>query len=158
MNHYLIALGSNRRHARHGLPRRVITAAFNELGLMIIAKSRIIESKPIGPSQRNYANAAALIETELSPEKMLSQLKRIEAGFGRRTGRRWASRVLDLDIILWSHGFWSSPALTIPHPAFRQRGFVLTPIASVAPQWRDPVTNLTVRQLKARLDRKHPRN
>ena len=55
--------------------------------------------------------------------------------------------MLDLDIILWSGGMWGS-APTLPHPAFRGRAFVLAPLAEVAPAWRDPVTGLSVRQLR----------
>jgi 2-amino-4-hydroxy-6-hydroxymethyldihydropteridine diphosphokinase len=61
--------------------------------------------------------------------------------------------VLDLDIVLWSGGAWSSPDLTVPHIAFRERGFVLDPAAAIAPAWRDPVSGLTLRQLAAR---RHP--
>ena len=81
----------------------------------------------------------------------------IEASFGcRRGGQRWGARVLDLDIILWEGGAWSSPDLTVPHTAFRSRSFVLTPAAAIAPRWRDPVTGLSLRQLRARLTRPRP--
>jgi 2-amino-4-hydroxy-6-hydroxymethyldihydropteridine diphosphokinase len=59
--------------------------------------------------------------------------------------------VLDLDIILWSGGPFEAPGLTVPHPAFRERAFVLDPIAELVPGWRDPITGLTVRQLLHRL-------
>ncbi|RYD41366.1 MAG: 2-amino-4-hydroxy-6-hydroxymethyldihydropteridine diphosphokinase, partial [Verrucomicrobiaceae bacterium] len=62
--------------------------------------------------------------------------------------------VLDLDIVLWSGGIWVSPGLAIPHPAFRERGFVLSPAMDVAADWRDPVTGLKVRHLFARLTRR----
>jgi len=88
---------------------------------------------------------------------MLARLKAIERAFGRRPGRRWGDRVLDLDIIGWSGGIWASRGLSIPHAAFRERGFVLGPLVEIAPTWRDPVTWLTVRQLLARLDRKDRR-
>ena len=59
--------------------------------------------------------------------------------------------MLDLDIILWSEGAWEGAGLTVPHPAFRDRGFVLDPLAELVPDWKDPVTGLTVRQLRHRL-------
>ncbi len=62
--------------------------------------------------------------------------------------------MLDLDIILWERGPWASPGLIVPHPAFRERRFVLAPATAVAPAWRDPVTGLTLRQLRARLTRR----
>ena len=155
---YLIALGSNKRHARYGPPERVLAAALDQLDISVVALSRIVQSAPVGPSNRRYANAAAMIETPMTPPELLHHLKTIEDRFGRRAGgRRWGARVLDLDIILWSGGLWATPSLAIPHPAFRDRGFVLSPAIDIAPDWRDPVTGLTLRHLKARLDRRCPR-
>ena len=159
MQHYLIALGSNQPHHRHGNPRRVLTAALGKLnkkGLHLEVASPVIESAPLGPSQRRYANGAALILTKLSPSDMLGRLQHIETKFGRRrSGQRWAARVLDLDIILWSGGAFAGPGLIVPHPEFRQRLFVLGPAAAIAPRWRDPISGLSLRQLKARLTRPH---
>jgi 2-amino-4-hydroxy-6-hydroxymethyldihydropteridine diphosphokinase len=153
---YIIALGSNRRHARHGAPAHILAAAMAVLDP--VARSRIVTSRPIGPSQRTYANAAILIESDLTPPALLQKLKGIERYFGRRTsGQRWGARVLDLDIILWSGGVWADQTLTIPHPAYRQRRFVLGPLCEIAPWWRDPLTYFYPPQQKARLDRKHTR-
>jgi 2-amino-4-hydroxy-6-hydroxymethyldihydropteridine diphosphokinase len=114
----------------------------------------VLLTDPVGPSQRRYANSAATVETALDPPEVLALLKRIEREFGRRPGgRRWASRVLDLDIVLWSGGAFAGPGLTVPHALFRTRDFVLAPAARIAAGWRDPVTGLTVRQLHARLTR-----
>jgi 2-amino-4-hydroxy-6-hydroxymethyldihydropteridine diphosphokinase len=152
---YLIALGSNQRHPRFGGPRRVLGTALERLeseGVRVIASAPPIETDPVGPSIRRYANSAAVIETALQPEALLALLKRLERAFGRRArGQRWRARVLDLDVVLWSGRPYASPALTIPHPLFRERAFVLTPALAVAPDWRDPLTGATVRQLHARL-------
>lgn len=157
---YLIALGSNKRHHRHGDPRQVLRAAIAALAaaaVVVEAAAPIVTSAPLGPSLRCYANSAALIATDLAPDELLDLLKTIEGQFGRRAGgQRWSSRVLDLDIVLWSGGAWSSPRLTVPHAAFRTRDFVLTPTVALAPGWRDPVSNLSLRQLKARLTRPRP--
>lgn len=151
---YIIALGSNRRHHRYGAPRQVLAAAMRRLAPL--ASSHIINSRPLGPSQRSYANAVILIECDLRPPEMLAQLKAIEHGFGRRAGgQRWSARVLDLDIILWSGGVWHDDRLTIPHPAYRLRRFVLAPLCEIAAGWRDPITHFSPPQQKARLDRKH---
>ena len=155
MHHYLIALGSNVRHCRHGPPRGVLRAALAalaEAGLEVEAASPLVESAPIGPSRRRYANGAALVVTKLTPEVLLGLLKAIERRFGRRTGgQRWGSRVLDLDVVLWSGGCWVSPGLVVPHPAFRARRFVLDPARAIAPDWRDPLTGLSITHLAARL-------
>ena len=156
---YAIGLGSNRRHARHGDPRRVLAAALAALEsdeIEPVAASPIIASAPIGPSRRRYANAAALVASRLPPPDMLTRLKAIEARFGRRTGQRWSARTLDLDILLWSGGVWCDSALSIPHPAMTARAFVLAPLAGIAADWRHPLTARTVRQHAARLMRAKP--
>lgn len=156
---YAVALGSNRSHYLHGPPRRVLEAAFAELnkgGLHLCARSKIIASPPLGPSRRTFANAAALVETGLPPPALLKRLKEIEADFGKRAGQRWGARTLDLDIVLWSGGLWSDRSLTIPHPSFRERNFVLAPLTQIAPRWHDPVTSLTIWQLHMRLKKPKP--
>jgi 2-amino-4-hydroxy-6-hydroxymethyldihydropteridine diphosphokinase len=138
----------------------VLAAALDALGsegVRVIARSPVLRTEPVGPSIRRYANAAAVLETALDPPALLALLKRTERRFGRRPGgRRWSARVLDLDIVLWSGGPFGAPGLTIPHPLFRERDFVLLPALAVAPTWRDPLTGLTVSQLHARLTRPRP--
>ncbi|TKD52859.1 2-amino-4-hydroxy-6-hydroxymethyldihydropteridine diphosphokinase [Sphingomonas baiyangensis] len=152
---YLIALGSNRR-GRMGAPRAMVAAAIAALPGQVIAAARVIETPPLGPSNRRYANGAALVESTLAPPAMLAALKAIERDFGRRRGQRWGARVIDCDIILWSGGSWASHGLAIPHPAFRARRFVLDPAAALAPRWRDPASGLTLAQLAARLRTSRP--
>lgn len=152
---YAIGIGSNRR-GRHGAPALEVRAAIDALG-NVIATSPIITTPPLGPSIRRFANAAVLIASTESPPALLARLKRIEAAFGRRRGRRWGARVIDLDILLWSGGTWTDPRLTIPHRDLRRRGFVLHPLAAIAADWRDPVSGRTVRQLAHAVDRPRPR-
>ena len=102
--------------------------------------STIRTTPALGPAGRSFANAVAIVESELAPDELLAELKAIERGFGRRPGRRWGPRVLDLDIILWSGGAWGGPGPIVPHPEFRDRAFVLQPLAEIAPGWRDPLT------------------
>ncbi|WP_339828103.1 2-amino-4-hydroxy-6-hydroxymethyldihydropteridine diphosphokinase [uncultured Parasphingorhabdus sp.] len=152
---YLIALGSNQRHQRFGLPRAILAAALQRLAradMAIAGTSTTITSRPVGPSQRSYANAVAIMETTLEPAELLTKLKGIEAEFGQRRGQAWSRRVLDLDILMWSGGAFASaiPALTIPHPLMRERSFVLRPAAQIAGDWRDPLTGQTIAQLDAR--------
>ena len=131
--------------------------ALEAAGARIVAHSAILGTAPVGPSSRRYANAAAVIETELPPEEMLAALLEIERRFGRRRrGRRWRSRVLDLDLVLWSGGAYFAPHLTIPHPEFRGRAFVLGPASAIARHWRDPATGLSLRHLHTRLTRPRP--
>jgi 2-amino-4-hydroxy-6-hydroxymethyldihydropteridine diphosphokinase len=153
---YAIAIGSNRPHGRVGSPRQIVAHVLADPEFGFSRVSPIIETQPMGPSNRRYANAAALMETELAPPELLKWLKTKEREWGKRRGQRWSSRCLDLDIILWSGGIWSSPTLAIPHAAFRDRSFVLGPLATLIPNWRDPITGLSVQHLKARLDRHRP--
>ena len=145
---YAIALGSNRR-SRHGSPAQTLEAVL--AGLRPVATSRIRHTPALGPAGRGFANAIAIVESDLDPDELLAELKAMERAFGRRPGRRWGPRVLDLDIILWSGGAWGGPGPIVPHPEFRNRAFVLKPLAELAPDWRDPVSGLTVRQLLCRL-------
>ncbi|MFA6219691.1 MAG: 2-amino-4-hydroxy-6-hydroxymethyldihydropteridine diphosphokinase [Erythrobacter sp.] len=151
---YLVALGSNMRVPGVGGPRAVLAAALGALegaGLELQAVSRIVDSAPVGPASRRYANAVAAVRTALEPPALMARLQEIERAFGRRRrGQRWRARPLDLDIVAWSGGVWISPGLVVPHPRFRERRFVLGPAAQVAPDWRDPASGLTLRQLAAR--------
>ncbi len=152
---YLVALGSNMRHRRFGAPRSVLAQALEFMqfaGAEVLAASPVIRSRPIGPSDREFANAAAIISYGPTPRATLAMLQGIEMLCGRqRRGQKWRARVLDLDIILWSGGIWADPDLVIPHPHFRTRDFVLGPAQAIAPDWRDPLTGLTIAHLAARL-------
>ncbi len=153
---YALALGSNRPLSARLGPRAILAAAVAALADLdgrVLALSRTIVTPPLGPSRRRFANAALVLETRLPPDALLHALKAIERRFGRRRGRRWAARSLDLDILLWSGGRWTAKRLVVPHPAYRIRDFVLVPLAEVAPQWRDPVTALTTLHLHARLQK-----
>jgi 2-amino-4-hydroxy-6-hydroxymethyldihydropteridine diphosphokinase len=151
---YVIAIGSNRR-GLHGGPAQEVAAAIAALG-DVRAASHFLTTPPLGPSKRRFVNAAVVIETAETPPELLDRLKHIERAFGRRHGQRWGARVIDLDIVLWSGGVWADADLVIPHPAFRERDFVLTPLCELVPDWRDPITGRTVRQLAARLTRRAP--
>ena len=160
----LIALGSNRSHGRFGRPAGVVAAAMRALGaagLPIVRASQVYATAPLGPGGRAYANAVVAVAIDLPLPEALRRLKAIEAAFGRRGGRRWGARVLDLDIlgqgraVLPSGLRWrgATRGLVVPHPRLASRSFVLDPLNEVAPDWRHPLLGATVRQLRARLAR-----
>jgi 2-amino-4-hydroxy-6-hydroxymethyldihydropteridine diphosphokinase len=154
---YAIAIGSNRPHGRFGTPARVVEAAVARLDqdFGLFDASPIMLNAAHGGAGRDFANGVALVESDLEPPEMLSRLKSLEREFGRRRGRRWGPRVLDLDIVLWSGGEFRSRRLTVPHRRLSSRSFVLEPLAAIAPGWR--VGALSVRHLTHRLARRAPR-
>jgi 2-amino-4-hydroxy-6-hydroxymethyldihydropteridine diphosphokinase len=154
---YAIAIGSNRPHGRFGRPTTVVEGAIARLDqdFGLFDASQIMLNQAQGPAGRDFANAIALVESDLEPPEMLRRLKGIERDFGRRPGRRWGPRVLDLDVALWSGGKYRSRHLTIPHRQLASRSFVLEPLAAIAPAWR--TGSLTIRHLAHRLARRRPR-
>lgn len=154
---YAVAIGSNRRHIRFGRPAGVVEAAIARLDadFILFDASPIILNRAVGGAGRDFANAVALVESDLEPATMLAALKRMEQHFGRRPGRRWGERVLDLDLIAWDGRRLATRSLTIPHPRLRERPFVLGPLATVAPAWQID-RGLTPRQLASRLGKRRP--
>ncbi|WP_022682640.1 2-amino-4-hydroxy-6-hydroxymethyldihydropteridine diphosphokinase [Sphingobium bisphenolivorans] len=150
---YALALGSNRPLSARQTPARLLDEAARLIGDLgdVLAVAPVAITRPVGPSQRLFANGALVVRSCLAPEDMLHALQRIERSLGRRRYRRWGARRLDIDIILWSGGRWNSRRLAIPHPAFRVRDFVLGPLVSIAPRWRDPVSGFSLRHLQAHL-------
>lgn len=150
---YVLALGSNRPLSARLPPPAILHAAIAALeaeGHQVRAVAPFVNTAPLGPSRRRYTNSALLVASTLKPDALLHALHAIENRFGRRRARRWGTRTLDIDIILWSGGCWHTRDLQIPHPAFRIRDFVLKPLMAVKPAWRDPVTGLRPAHLLAR--------
>ncbi|MCW3797235.1 2-amino-4-hydroxy-6-hydroxymethyldihydropteridine diphosphokinase [Sphingomonas sp. BN140010] len=159
LHFYAIGIGSNRPHGRHGRPPGVVAAAIAELDrrFTLFDASPTLLNPANGGAGRDFANAAALVESPLGPVAMLAELKQLERAFGRRPGRRWAARVLDLDLLLWSGGPVRSRHLSVPHPRLADRNFALHPLLAIAPSW--PVAGaLTVRHFAARLARRPARD
>lgn len=154
---YAIAIGSNRRHAAHGPPAGVVEAAIGRLDAKfdLFDASPILLNKAIGGAGRDFANAVALVESELDPLEMLAEVKQLEREFGRRPGKRWGERVLDLDLVAWDGGRFRTRHLTIPHPRLKERDFVLSPLAAIAPAWRID-GSLTAQHLASRLGKRRP--
>ena len=152
---YAVAIGSNRRHGRYGRPAGVVAAAIARLDAAyeLFDASPIMLTRAAHGAGRDFANAVALVESALDPAAMLASLKAIERDFGRRHGRRWGSRVLDLDLAAWSGDRFVSRRLSIPHPRLKDREFVLVPLMMIAPDW--PIAGaITARHLAARLGKR----
>ncbi|MEP7315217.1 MAG: 2-amino-4-hydroxy-6-hydroxymethyldihydropteridine diphosphokinase [Sphingomicrobium sp.] len=154
---YAIGIGSNRCDGGHGRPADVVAAAIarldQEFGLF--DSSPIVINPATGGAGRDFANAVAIVESLLPPLAMLASLKATERDFGRRNGKRWSARVLDLDILAWSGGNFRARELIIPHPRLAQRTFAVGLLASIAPSWR--IAGATNAQhFATRLARRHP--
>lgn len=156
---YAVALGSNKGGKAAATPRGMLTAALAALDdgpLALLDASQIVQTRPLGPRARSYVNCAALVASRLAPDAVLERLHVIEDMLGRRRHQRWGPRAIDLDLILWSEGSFAGDDIVVPHPAFRARPFVLEPLLTIAPEWHDPVTGLSIRQLSARQRRAKP--
>jgi 2-amino-4-hydroxy-6-hydroxymethyldihydropteridine diphosphokinase len=107
------------------------------------------DTAPVGvsPDQPRYLNGVVVGETALSARDVLERLLLIEREAGRRRPSPMAPRTLDLDLILFGDKKIEEPGLSVPHPRFRERLFVLEPLAEVAPDWIDPVTGLSISDL-----------
>lgn len=106
------------------------------------------ETPPWGvEAQPRFLNACATLETALAPAELLSELKAIERALGRRPGRRWGPREIDIDILLYGDATLTSEHLVVPHPAMCERAFVLLPLRDIAPDWVHPVAGRTIADL-----------
>lgn len=133
----LLLLGGNLGDRLSAL--RAAARALGRLpGSTLGARSRVYETAPVGPSRRPYLNAVVALETSLSPMGLLVECKRLESEAGRRAGRRWGARPIDVDVLFLGSLRFSSPWLKIPHPAVYKRSFVLVPLRDVAPRLVPP--------------------
>ena len=116
--------------------------------------SRVYETVPAyGLDQPLYLNACCTGWTSLDPPDLLATLKDLESKAGRNPrAPRFASRPLDLDILLYGDDVVATPDLTLPHAALPERAFVLLPLAEIAGGWRHPVLNRTIAELAASVD------
>ena len=122
--------------------------------------SDIVETEPEGEALEGhplFLNAVMVGETALSARALLQELMDIERAFGRERPYAGAPRTLDLDLIMLGEDMVEEPDLQVPHPRFRERFFVLGPLAQIAPDVRDPVTGLRVGELLRNLLRDEQR-
>jgi len=151
----VIALGSNlgNREAQLAFAVRRLSAILSNL-----QQSRWYDTDPVGVSadQPRYLNGVVVGETALSARELLNELLAIEQAAGRTRPSPMAPRTLDLDLILYGNQRIQEPGLAVPHPRFRERLFVLEPLADLAPDLVDPESGKTISALLARARRANP--
>jgi 2-amino-4-hydroxy-6-hydroxymethyldihydropteridine diphosphokinase len=147
----VVAFGSNR-----GDRHRLILEAAEQVASFLsgFRLSSLIETAPVGAGTHGdplYLNAVGVGESDLAAPDILARLQAIEQAAGRTRPYPNAPRTLDLDLILSGSEILETGNLQVPHPRFRDRRFVLGPLAGLAPDLIDPVSGMTVRELLARL-------
>ena len=141
-----ISLGSNLGDRRAHLEYAVDAL---RLDLSDMTVSSFLETTPVGvgPEHGPYLNAAVVGETRLSARMLLERLLDIEEERGRVRPYPMAPRTLDADLILYGEEMIEEDGLSVPHPRFRERAFVLAPLAEIAPEMIDPVTGERIGEL-----------
>lgn len=146
-----IALGSNLGDSA-SLLQMALTALNREDGITLAHVSLLYQTAAVGPPQPDYLNLCAILHTTLSPCELLNCLLQVEQRFGRVRRERWGPRSLDLDLLLYGDRIIDQPDLQVPHPRMRDRAFVLVPLADIASDWVEPITQQTVASLLRRID------
>lgn len=146
MKKVYLGLGSNVGD-REAMLREAIRA-LDSPQLHIGRLSPVYETEPVDVAgQRWFLNQVAEAETDLFPLQLLQRTSKVEAQLGRKRLTPKGPRTIDIDILLFGNSVVKTPSLEIPHPRFRERRFVLAPLADLAPELRDPVTRKTIREL-----------
>lgn len=114
---------------------RALTALAEDPELRLLARSSLYRSPPLGPTaQPDFCNAVCALATALPPQTLLEKLLLLEREAGRERRERWGPRLLDLDLLHVEGIVLRQPGLTLPHPGLAERGFVLVPLAEIAPE------------------------
>ncbi len=147
-----IGLGSNLGNRREYLDKALkLLSEANQIELERV--SDFIETAALGDkSQPNYLNAVAQIKTSLFPEKLHEKLIEVENTLGRERKEKWASRTIDLDLLLFGEQVINTDKLTVPHKQMHLRSFVLNGLCQLNPELIHPVMKVSVRQLASRLN------
>jgi 2-amino-4-hydroxy-6-hydroxymethyldihydropteridine diphosphokinase len=144
-----VGVGSN--VGRRLLFLRQAVRALGEIpGVQVKNVSPVYETSPVGPDQRNFLNAVLELRSSLSPVAMLRCMKEIEGKLGRRERQHWGPREIDLDLIFFGERCHRGE-LHLPHPRWKERKFVVWPLADIAPRFVDVVSGRSVADIRRKL-------
>ena len=146
-----IALGGNLSNQKTRFREALGRLNASEANIRAVSGLWKSPSWPPGQGHPDYLNAVAFLETRLSPFELLALLQQIEQDEGRVRTVRNAPRTLDLDIIDYDRQIMDTRELTLPHPRMNNRGFVLFPLAQIAPEWTDPLNGQHIEEYISRL-------
>jgi 2-amino-4-hydroxy-6-hydroxymethyldihydropteridine diphosphokinase len=155
-----IGLGGN-MWGTWGAPNESFNAALSALetyGLRVVGRSHLYATAPVGQVRQPYfINTVIALRGSVGPASLLRIAKKLEQAAGRRNGVRWGPRPLDIDLLDYSGRRLGGPGrrtltgrLQLPHPELHRRGFVLVPLARLAPHWRHPVLGVSAARLLGR--------
>lgn len=146
-----LAFGSNVGDKQANV-RAAVALLDREAGLELDRTSSLYRTAPWGFTDQDwFVNACAVFRTSLDPRQLLAVCKATERSLGRQASVRWGPRLIDIDILTFGGEAVAEPDLTIPHPHMRDRGFVLVPLAEIAPDL--DIGGVSVRQALAAVDR-----
>jgi len=149
-HHVYIGIGSNLGDRRANTIEAI--GRIRELPTTkIVRSSSLYESEPLGDAKTWFVNSVIEVETELLADPLLKKLQAIEEAMGRKRvkGKRWGSRIIDLDILLVDQDVIEKRTLKVPHPEMHKRRFVLMPLAELAPHVIHPQLGQSVSALLA---------
>lgn len=162
----VLIIGSNVGDRRAALDQALDLLAVN--AGEVTDRSAIYESTPWGRMDEgtcDFLNQVLVLETDMEPEELLDETQKAERLLGRLEkgemagdARKYASRIIDIDILYYDDQVMGNARLTVPHPLIPQREFVLEPLAEVMPEYVDPATGKTVQQMLDELRIKNDRN
>jgi 2-amino-4-hydroxy-6-hydroxymethyldihydropteridine diphosphokinase len=137
----LVGLGANLGDRADAIGRAIAAMRAGEIrDTVLVAVSSLLETRPLGPPQPDFLNAAVALDTDLDPRALLAELLALEARMGRLRTERWGPRTIDLDLLAWvpagtaSSSIVHEQGIVVPHPEAHRRDFVLAPLAELWPE------------------------
>ncbi len=147
----LLGLGTNKGNKLANLQE--VLSQLNSRGVEVLRQAPIFETEPWGKkNQDSFLNTVIEVKYEGTPQELLQTILQIEQLMGRVREYKWGPRIIDIDILEFNRETIESPGLTIPHPHYPERVFVLAPMAELEPDWVPTNGTMTVTELLATLD------